>query len=185
MSVFRRHPAASIASLTAVICLVVAGALVWAHPWSASASDGTRFTIGDDETKLYADICRTESCSVSGDAKSQDAASQVDAVRSRIRDDKALLLIAKERGYGDATTYEAFLSAMRNMNTEKTAQAASGQTVYGVTSGQSVEQVSGKLSAALDGITAGDLSKADAAIKQAVPAVAAGTTMIVRKRATR
>lgn len=96
MSVFRRHPAASIASLTAVICLVVAGALVWAHPWSAS-----------------------------------------------------------------------------------------GQTVYGVTSGQSVEQVSGKLSAALDGITAGDLSKADAAIKQAVPAVAAGTTMIVRKRATR
>ena len=75
MSVFRRHPAASIASLIAVICLVVAGALVWAHPWSASASDGTRFTIGDDEMKLYADICRTESCSVSGDAKSQDAAS--------------------------------------------------------------------------------------------------------------
>lgn len=36
MSVFRRHPAASIASLIAVICLVVAGALVWAHPWSAS-----------------------------------------------------------------------------------------------------------------------------------------------------
>lgn len=93
---FRRQPAASIASLTAVICLVVAGALVWAHPWSAS-----------------------------------------------------------------------------------------GQTVYGVTSGQSAGQVSGKLSAALDGITAGDLSKADAAIKQAVPAVAAGTTMIVRKRATR
>ncbi|MGJ0653552.1 hypothetical protein ACR733_04775 [Bifidobacterium bifidum] len=96
MSVFCRHPAASIASLIAVICLVVAVALVWAHLWSAS-----------------------------------------------------------------------------------------GQTVYGVTSGQSVEQVSGKLSAALDGITAGDLSKADAAIKQAVPAVAAGTTMIVRKRATR
>lgn len=96
MSVFCRHPAASIASLIAVIYLVVAGALVWAHPWSAS-----------------------------------------------------------------------------------------GQTVYGVTSGQSAEQVSGKLSAALDGITAGDLSKADAAIKQAVPAVAAGTTMIVRKRATR
>ena len=96
MSVFRRHPAASIASLTAVICLVVAGALVWAHPWSASV-----------------------------------------------------------------------------------------QTMYGVTSGQSAEQVSGKLSAALDGITAGDLSKADAAIKQAVPAVAAGTTMIVRKRVTR
>lgn len=93
---FRRHPAASIASLIAVIYLVVAVALVWAHPWSAS-----------------------------------------------------------------------------------------GQTVYGVTSGQSVEQVSGKLSAALDGITAGDLSKADAAIKQAVPVVAAGTTMIVRKRATR
>lgn len=39
--------------------------------------------------------------------------------------------------------------------------------------------------AVLDGITAGDLSKADAAIKQAVPAVAAGTTMIVRKRAIR
>lgn len=96
MSVFCRHPAASIASLIAVICLVVAGALVWARPWSAS-----------------------------------------------------------------------------------------GQTVYGVTSGQSAEQVSGKLSAALDGITAGDLSKADAAIKQAVPAVAAGTTMIVRKRDTR
>lgn len=96
MSVFCRHPAASIASLIAVICLVVAGALVWAHLWSAS-----------------------------------------------------------------------------------------GQTMYGVTSGQSAEQVSGKLSAALDGITAGDLSKADAAIKQAVPAVAAGTTMIVRKRATR
>lgn len=96
MSVFCRHPAASIASLIAVIYLVVAGALVWAHPWSAS-----------------------------------------------------------------------------------------GQTMYGVTSGQSAEQVSGKLSAALDGITAGDLSKADAAIKQAVPAVAAGTTMIVRKRATR
>lgn len=96
MSVFRRPPAASIASLIAVICLVVAGALVWAHPWSVS-----------------------------------------------------------------------------------------GQTVYGVTSGQSAEQVSGKLSAALDGITAGDLSKADAAIKQAVPAVAADTTMIVRKRATR
>lgn len=57
--------------------------------------------------------------------------------------------------------------------------------MYGVTSGQSTEQVSGKLSAALDGITAGDLSKADAAIKQAVPAVAADTTMIVRKRATR
>lgn len=57
--------------------------------------------------------------------------------------------------------------------------------MYGVTSGQSAEQVSGKLPAALDGITAGDLSKADAAIKQAVPAVAAGTTMIVRKRATR
>lgn len=95
MSVFCRHPAASIASLIAVIYLVVAGALVWAHPWSAS-----------------------------------------------------------------------------------------GQTMYGVTSGQSAEQVSGKLSAALDGITAGDLSKADAAIKQAVP-VAAGTTMIVRKRATR
>lgn len=93
---FRRHPAASIASLIAVIYLVVAVALVWAHPRSAS-----------------------------------------------------------------------------------------GQTVYGVTSGQSVEQVSGKLSAALDGITAGDLSKADAAIKQAVPVVAAGTTMIVRKRATR
>lgn len=37
--------------------------------------------------------------------------------------------------------------------------------MYGVTSGQSAEQVSGKLSAALDGITAGDLSKADAAIK--------------------
>lgn len=54
-----------------------------------------------------------------------------------------------------------------------------------VTSGQSAEQVSGKLSAALDGITAGDLSKADAAIKQAVPAVAAGVTLIVRKRATR
>lgn len=96
MSVFCRHPAASIASLIAVIYLVVAVALVWAHPWSAS-----------------------------------------------------------------------------------------GQTVYGVTSGQSAEQVSGKLSAVLDGITAGDLSKADAAIKQAVPAVAAGTTMIVRKRATR
>ena len=96
MSVFCRHPAASIASLIAVIYLVVAGALVWAHPWSAR-----------------------------------------------------------------------------------------GQTMYGVTSGQSAEQVSGKLSAALDGITAGDLSKADAAIKQAVPAVAAGTTMIVRKRATR
>lgn len=96
MSVFHRHPAASIASLIAVIYLVVAGALVWAHPWSAS-----------------------------------------------------------------------------------------GQTMYGVTSGQSAEQVSGKLSAALDGITAGDLSKADAAIKQAVPAVAADTTMIVRKRATR
>jgi len=96
MSVFCRHPAASIASLIAVICLVVAVALVWAHLWSAS-----------------------------------------------------------------------------------------GQTMYGVTSGQSAEQVSGKLSAALDGITAGDLSKADAAIKQAVPAVAAGTTMIVRKRATR
>lgn len=96
MSVFRRHPAASIASLIAVICLVVAGALVWAHPWSAS-----------------------------------------------------------------------------------------GQTMYGVTSGQSAEQVSGKLSAALDGITAGDLSKADAAIKQAVPAVAADTTMIVRKCVTR
>ena len=63
--------------------------------------------------------------------------------------------------------------------------SASGQTVYGVTSGQSAEQVSGKLSAVLDGITAGDLSKADAVIKQAVPAVAAGTTMIVRKRATR
>lgn len=63
--------------------------------------------------------------------------------------------------------------------------SASGQTMYGVTSGQSAEQVSGKLSAALDGITAGDLSKADAAIKQAVPAVAADTTMIVRKRATR
>lgn len=96
MSVFCRHPAASIASLLAVIYLVVAGALVWAHPWSAS-----------------------------------------------------------------------------------------GQTMYGVTSGQSTEQVSGKLSAALDGIAAGDLSKADAVIKQAVPAVAAGTTMIVRKRATR
>lgn len=96
MSVFCRHPAASIASLIAVIYLVVAGALVWAHPWSAS-----------------------------------------------------------------------------------------GQTMYGVTSGQSAEQVSGKLSAALDGITAGDLSKADAAIRQAVPAVAAGTTMIVRKRVTR
>lgn len=96
MSVFCRHPAASIASLIAVICLVVAVALVWAHLWSAS-----------------------------------------------------------------------------------------GQTMYGVTSGQSAEQVSGKLSVALDGITAGDLSKADAAIKQAVPAVAAGTTMIVRKRATR
>lgn len=39
--------------------------------------------------------------------------------------------------------------------------------------------------AALDGITAGDLSKAAAAIKQAVPAVAAGVTLIVRKRATR
>ncbi len=93
---FRRPPAASIASLIAVIYLVAAGALVWAHLWSAS-----------------------------------------------------------------------------------------GQTVYGVTSGQSAEQVSGKLSAVLDGITAGDLSKADAAIRQAVPAVAAGTTMIVRKRATR
>lgn len=39
--------------------------------------------------------------------------------------------------------------------------------------------------AALDGITAGEHGKADAAIRQAVPAVAAGTTMIVRKRATR
>ncbi|KAB7791074.1 hypothetical protein [Bifidobacterium leontopitheci] len=124
---------AAIVAALAVVCLAAAGMLVW-HPWQAAAqssarSDDVTFAIGDDEMRLYADICAAQTCAGASAGKAA-----ADDVTEQIRDDKALLLLAKQYGYGDATTYESFVVAMRSTNTAKSAQAKSGETVYGVTS---------------------------------------------------
>lgn len=136
MSHSRRGRAAAIVSAIAVVCLVLAGIIAWAHPWRADADAGrgvTRFEIGDDEMRLYADICAAQSCGVAGGGSAAGNASVADVIE-QIRSDKALLLLAKQHGYGDATTYDAFIATMKSTNSQKTAQAKSGETVYGVTS---------------------------------------------------
>lgn len=160
--------AATILSMAVVVGLIVTLVWVHPWSASASGVEhvGTRFTISEDEAGLYVDICKTEGCSsedgiVSSEAETGSPASSdsgaaaspsgsssaasgtstftAQDVRNRIRNDKALLLIAKDEGYGDAVTYEAFVKAMRSTNTEKSTQAKAGETVYGVTSYTPIE----------------------------------------------
>ena len=130
----------SITAIAAVAVVAIAGAIVWAAR-SASASglgkvDGV--TIDEDEVHMYAQICSSQPCSsvhsISADSSEHDKRAFVQAMVDTMAEDKALLILARDNGFGDATTYETFEAARERTNTEKSEQAKAGKTVYGVTS---------------------------------------------------
>lgn len=124
---------------TSAIIVVIVACAIWAvrsRASSAASPTEENITIGEEELKLYESVCAVQTCGsmpagpVGSSAK--DIEKRGRAIKEQIGQDKALLTLARERGFMDVSTYETFTAAMRRTNDQRRRQIQNGRTVYGM-----------------------------------------------------
>lgn len=118
-----------------VVCAIWA---VWSRSSAtASPTEETTIAIGEGELKLYARVCAVQRCGSLPAGQVESSAKDIEkrgqAIKDQIGQDKALLVLARDRGFMDVSTYESFTAAMRRTNDQRRRQVQNGQTVYGMT----------------------------------------------------
>lgn len=128
--------------VTVAVAAVVAaaGCAGWGVHAAMNRSPGMvdGIAITRDEVQLYRTVCSSQPCSSvrSIDGQSSEVQKQTFArgMVHQMAEDKALFILARDHGFGDVTAFDAFEQVREQTNSRKTALAAQGKTVYGVTS---------------------------------------------------